>query len=428
MEVLMLFAVFFVLLFAGIPIAFALGISSAAYLFTAGIPLTIVPQRMFAGMDSFVLLCIPGFILAGNLMNVGNITEHIVRFSNAVVGHIRGGLGLANVGGSMIFGGISGTAVADAASVGAVMIPGMAKSGYDKPFAAAVTAASSTIGPIIPPSVPMIIVGSLSGISVGRMFMAGVVPGILLALGMMITVYVLAVKRGYPKEKRATLKEILIEGKSAFWALLMTFIILYGIIGGFFTPTEASIVACLYALVVGLFVYKGLNWRNLPGLFVDAALTSAALMMLVGLANLFGWILTSERIPQMIADGILGISDNPLVVILILNLILLFVGTFMETIAALIILFPALLGVATGVGVDPVHFGIMAVLNLMIGLTTPPVGICLFVVSGIGEIRMSQVARAIIPFLLCNLAVLVLVMYIPAISLWLPNLVMGPAG
>lgn len=428
MEVLMLFAVFFVLLFAGIPIAFALGISSAAYLFTAGIPLTIVPQRMFAGMDSFVLLCIPGFILAGNLMNVGNITEHIVRFSNAVVGHIRGGLGLANVGGSMIFGGISGTAVADAASVGAVMIPGMAKSGYDKPFAAAVTAASSTIGPIIPPSVPMIIVGSLSGISVGRMFMAGVVPGILLALGMMMTVYVLAVKRGYPREKRATLKEILIEGKSAFWALLMTFIILYGIIGGFFTPTEASIVACLYALVVGLFVYKGLNWRNLPGLFVDAALTSAALMMLVGLANLFGWILTSERIPQMIADGILGISDNPLMVILILNLILLFVGTFMETIAALIILFPALLGVATGVGVDPVHFGIMAVLNLMIGLTTPPVGICLFVVSGIGEIRMSQVARAIIPFLLCNLAVLGLVMYIPAISLWLPDLVMGPAG
>ncbi|WP_299256538.1 TRAP transporter large permease [uncultured Kushneria sp.] len=428
MDVLMLFAVFFVLLFAGIPIAFALGISSAAYLFTAGIPLTIVPQRMFAGMDSFVLLCIPGFILAGNLMNVGNITEHIVRFSNAVVGHIRGGLGLANVGGSMIFGGISGTAVADAASVGAVMIPGMAKSGYDKPFAAAVTAASSTIGPIIPPSVPMIIVGSLSGISVGRMFMAGVVPGILLALGMMITVYVLAVKRGYPKEKRATLREILSEGKSAFWALLMTFIILYGIIGGFFTPTEASIVACLYALVVGMFVYKGLNWRNLPGLFVDAALTSAALMLLVGLANLFGWILTSERIPQMIADGILGISDNPLMVILILNLILLFVGTFMETIAALIILFPALLGVATGVGVDPVHFGIMAVLNLMIGLTTPPVGICLFVVSGIGEIRMSQVARAIIPFLLCNLMVLGLVMYIPAISLWLPNLVMGPAG
>ncbi|GHC29223.1 ABC transporter permease [Kushneria pakistanensis] len=428
MEVLMLFAVFFVLLFAGIPIAFALGISSAAYLLTAGIPLTIVPQRMFAGMDSFVLLCIPGFILAGNLMNVGNITEHIVRFSNAVVGHIRGGLGLANVGGSMIFGGISGTAVADAASVGSVMIPGMAKAGYDKPFAAAVTAASSTIGPIIPPSVPMIIVGSLSGISVGRMFMAGVVPGILLALGMMITVYVLAVKRGYPKEKRATLKEILVEGKSAFWALLMTFIILYGIIGGFFTPTEASIVACLYAMVVGMFVYKGLNWRNLPKLFVDAALTSAALMMLVGLANLFGWILTSERIPQMIADGILGISENPLMVILILNLILLFVGTFMETIAALIILFPALLGVATGVGVDPVHFGIMAVLNLMIGLTTPPVGICLFVVSGIGEIRMSQVARAIIPFLLCNLAVLGLVMYIPAISLWLPNLVMGPAG
>lgn len=425
MEVWLLFGTFFVLLFIGIPIAFALGIASAFYLTLAGIPLTVVPQRMFGGMDSFVLLCIPGFILAGSLMNVGNITEHIVRFSNAVLGHIRGGLGLANVGGSMIFGGISGTAVADSASIGSVMIPGMAKSGYDKPFAAAVTAASSTIGPIIPPSVPMIIVGSLSGISVGRMFMAGVVPGILLALAMMLTVYILAVKRGYPKEKRATFKQILSEGKSAFWALLMTFIILYGIIGGLFTPTEASIVACLYALVVGLFVYRGLSFRNLPRLVVDAALTSAALLMLVGMANLFGWILTSERIPQMLAAGILSISENPLLVILMLNLILLFVGTFMETIAALIILFPALLGVATGVGVDPVHFGIMAVLNLMIGLSTPPVGICLFVVAGIGEIRMGEVARAVMPFLLCNLIVLGFVMYIPALSLWLPNLVMG---
>ncbi|MCM2973271.1 TRAP transporter large permease [Larsenimonas suaedae] len=425
MEILMLFGLFLVLMLIGIPIAFSLGIASLSYLMMEGIPLTIIPQRLYGGLDSFVLLCIPGFVLAGNLMNVGNITDHIVRFSNALVGHIRGGLGLANVGGSMIFGGISGTAAADAASIGSVMIPGMHKAGYDKPFAAAVTAASSTIGPIIPPSVPMIIAGSLSGVSVGRMFLAGAIPGLLLGVAMMITVYILAVKRNYPKQKRASVKEIIKEGRSAFWALLMTFIILYGIIGGLFTPTEASIVASLYAFVIGLFVYKGLNWSNLPKLLVDTVLTSASLMILVGMANLFGWILTSQQVPQMVAEHILSFSDNPLVVILIINLILLAVGTFMETIAALIILFPALLGVATGVGMDPVHFGLMAVLNLMIGLSTPPLGVCLFIVSGIGKLPMLSVARAIVPFLICNLTVLLLVAYIPALSLWLPNLLMG---
>nr|WP_298411106.1 TRAP transporter large permease [uncultured Halomonas sp.] len=424
MEIAILFSVFLVLLLLGVPIAFALGISSLSYLLIEGISLTIVPQKLYGGIDSFVLLCIPGFVLAGNLMNVGNITDHIIRFCNALVGHVRGGLGLANVGGSMLFGGISGTAVADAASIGSVMIPGMARAGYDKPFAAAVTAASSTIGPIIPPSVPMIIVGSLGGVSVGKMFLAGAIPGLLLGLAMMITTYILAVRRNYPRERRSSLKELLREGRSAFWALLMTFIILYGIIGGLFTPTEASIVASLYAFVIGMFVYKGLNWRNLPQIIVDTVLTSGSLMLLVGLANLFGWILTSQQIPQLIADGILNISEKPIVVILILNLILLVVGSFMETIAALIILFPALLGVATGIGMDPIHFGLMAVLNLMIGLTTPPVGVCLFVVSGIGKLPMLRVARAILPFLICNLIVLLLVSYIPALSLWLPNLLM----
>ncbi|HSH47167.1 MAG TPA: TRAP transporter large permease [Halomonas sp.] len=425
MEVIILFSAFLILLAIGMPVAFSLGIASLVYLMLEGISLTIIPQRLYAGIDTFVLLCIPGFVLAGNLMNVGNITENIVRFSNALLGHIRGGLGLANVGGSMIFGGISGTAVADSASIGSVMIPGMARSGYDKPFAAAVTAASSTVGPIIPPSVPMIIAGSLSGVSVGRMFLAGAIPGLLLGLAMMVTVYLLAIRRGYPKEERVPLRQLLREAKAAFWALLMTVIILYGIIGGFFTPTEASIVASLYALVVGMYVYKGLSWRKLPALLTDTVYTSSALLLMVGLANLFGWILTSEQIPQMIAGLILSISENPLVVILIINLILLFVGAFMETIAALIILFPALLGVATGVGMDPVHFAVMAVLNLMIGLTTPPVGVCLFVVAGIGKLPMLTVARAIVPFLICNLAVLLLVAYVPTISLWLPTLLMG---
>ncbi|ANG63178.1 C4-dicarboxylate ABC transporter permease [Marinobacterium aestuarii] len=422
MEVVLLFAIFFVLLLIGVPIAFCLGIASLVYLTLSGIPLTIVPQRLYAGMDTFVLLCIPGFILAGNLMNVGNITDYIIRFSNALLGHIRGGLGLANVGGSMIFGGISGTAVADTASIGAVMIPGMAKSGYDKPFAAAVTAASSTVGPIIPPSVPMIIVGSLSGISVGKMFMAGIIPGILMGLAMMLTTYIIAVRRNYPREPRASLMQILSVGRGAFWALLMTFIILYGIIGGLFTPTEASIIASIYAFIVGMFVYKGLSWNNLPKLLLDTALSASALMILVGMANLFGWILTSEQIPQMLASAIFDISRNPIIVILIINLVLLLVGGFMETIAALIILFPTLLKVAEGIGMDPIHFGIMAVLNLMIGLTTPPVGVCLFVAAGIGELPVTRVVRAIWPFLICNLLVLLLVSYVPAISLWLPSL------
>ena len=422
MEVILLFVSFFTLLFIGVPIAITLGLSSLLYLVTSGIPLTIVPQKMYSGLDSFVLLCVPGFILAGNLMNSGNITDQIIRLSNAMVGHIRGGLGLANVAGSMLFGGVSGTAVADTASIGSVMIPGMQKNGYDGPFAAAVTAASSTIGPIIPPSLPMIIVGTLTGLSVGQLFLAGAVPGLLLGLGMMITVYILAIKRNYPKGKRVPFKELLGAFKSSSGAISLTFLILFGIVGGFFTPTEASIVASFYAIVLGLYVYKGLKFRDIPKILLSTAITSASLMILVGLANVFGWILTSEKIPQMISSLILGISENPIIVLLIINLLLLFVGTFMETIAALIILFPTLLGVAVGVGVDPIHFGIIAVLNLMIGLSTPPVGVCLFVASSISGISMEKVSKAIIPFIICNLIVLGFVTYIPALSLWLPKL------
>ncbi|MGD8112708.1 TRAP transporter large permease [Vibrio sp. TRT 21S02] len=422
MEVWILFLVFFALLALGVPIAITLGAASLTYLFLMEIPFTVVPQKMYAGMDSFVLLCVPGFILAGNLMNRGNITEQIINLSNAMVGHIRGGLGLANVAGSMLFGGVSGTAVADTASIGGVMIPGMSKAGYDTPFSAAVTAASSTIGPIIPPSVPMIIVGTLTGISVGQMFLAGAIPGVLLGVGMMITVYILAIKRNYPKEQKVGFKQLLVEMRKSSWAVSLTLLILVGIIGGFFTPTEASVVAAFYALIIGLYVYRGLKWRDVPQVLVATAVTSSSLLILVGLANVFGWILTSERIPQMIADAILSLSENKIVVLLIINLVLLLVGSFMETIAALIILFPTLLGVATSVGVNPVHFGIIAVLNLMIGLSTPPVGVCLFVASSIGNISMEKVAKAIIPFLVCNIIVLLLVTYIPALSLWLPGL------
>lgn len=417
-----LFFSFIALIFLGVPIAFSLGLSSIIYLLLADIPLSIVPQKMFAGLNSFVLLCIPGFILAGNLMNAGGITERIISFTNNLIGHIRGGLGLANVGSSMGFAGISGTALADTASIGAVLIPAMKKEGYDADFSAAVTSSSSTVGPIIPPSLPMIIVGTLASVSIGDLFLAGAIPGVLLGISLMIVAYIISVKRNYPKGKKQSLPVIAKSFTGAFWALLMTFVIMFGILGGYFTPTEASIVAVIYALIVGLFVYRDLKLKEIPRILLNSMVSTASIMFLVGFANLFGWILVSEQIPILVADGILGISENPIIVILLINLLLLFVGTFMETIAALVILFPVLLPVATSVGMDPVHFGVMMVLNLIIGLSTPPVGVCLFVASSIGKVSIGKTSRALLPFLGASLVVLLLVAFIPQLTLFLPGL------
>ncbi|MEZ5479700.1 MAG: TRAP transporter large permease [Thiolinea sp.] len=408
----------------GIPVAITLGLASAAYLLWAGIPLVVIPQKMYAGMDVFVLLCIPGFILAGNLMNNGGITERIIRFANALVGWIRGGLGLTNVAGSMLFGGISGTAVADAASIGGMMIPGMKKAGYPADFSAAVTAASSTVGPIIPPSVPMIIVGSLSGISVGKMFLAGAIPGILMGLAMMVTVYLIAVKQQFPRQPWAGFGELLRSFGGALWSIAMTGLIIGGLLTGLATPTETAVIASVYALLVGLFIYRELPLKAIPKIIIDSAVSSAAILALVGFANVFGWILVSEKIPQTIASAVLSVTDNKYLVILLINLLLLFVGMFMETIAALIILFVPLLALAQGVGIEPIHFATFAVLNLMIGLTTPPVGVCLFVCANIARLPLMQVVRAILPFLLTNLLVLLLVSYIPALSTWLPSVLL----
>jgi tripartite ATP-independent transporter DctM subunit len=422
MEVAVLFAIFIGGLIVGIPVAITLGLSSLAYILLAGIPPVVMPQKMYAGMDVFVLLSIPGFILAGNLMNQGGITTRIIRFANSLVGWIRGGLGLTNISASMLFGGITGTAVADAASIGGVMIPGMKKAGYPADFSAAVTAASSTVGPIIPPSVPMIIVGALSGISVGQMFLAGAVPGILMGLAMMVTAYVISVRKGFPRQPWQGAGEVIRSFGGAFWALAMTFLIIYGLLSGLATPTETAIVASVYAFVVGAFIYRELPLRKLPGIIVESAVASAGILALVGFANVFGWILVSERIPQALADGVLSITDNPILVILLINILLLFVGMFMETIAALIILFVPLLSLATAVGIEPLHFATFAVLNLMIGLTTPPVGVCLFVCAGIARLPLAPVVVAIMPFLLTNITVLLLVSYIPALATWLPSL------
>ncbi|MEW9124251.1 MAG: TRAP transporter large permease [Thermotaleaceae bacterium] len=422
---LLLFLSFIVLLFLGLPVAFSLGASSLIYLIAADIPLLMLAQKMYAGIDSFVLVAIPGFVLAGNLMNTGGITKRIIDFSNAVVGFIRGGLALANVAASMLFAGISGTALADTASIGPIMIPAMKNQGYDVDFSAAITASSSTIGPIIPPSLPMIIAGTLVGLSVSKMFLAGAIPGLLLGFGLMSVAFYYSVKRGYPKGERKSIAYIARSFVGAFWAIMMTFIILFGILGGVFTPTEASIIAVVYAIIVGKFVYKELRIRDIPTIIIESMRTTASIMILVGFANTFAWILASERIPQLVANAILSISTNKIIVILLINLLLLFVGTFMETIAALVILFPVLLPVATSIGMDPIQFGVMAVLNLVIGLTTPPVGVCLFVAASIGNISLAQITKAILPFLIVSLIVLGLVSFVPAVTLFLPNLLSG---
>lgn len=425
MMVAVLFIVFLGCIVLRMPIAFSLGFSSFVYIAASDIPLSIIPERMFSGIDSFVILCVPGFILAGNLMNVGGITDRIIHFCMALVGHIRGGLGVANVGASMVFAGISGTAISDTVSIGSVMIPAMVKRGYDSEFSAAVTASSSTIGPIIPPSLPMVIAGTVTGLSVSRLFVAGIIPGLLLGFGLGIVSYFISVKRQHPKEERLPLREVIRSFFGAFWAILMTVIIIGGIIGGFFTPTEAAMVAVFYAIIIGFFVYRELKLHMLPKIFYDSAVTTASLMVLVGFANVFAWILTSEEIPVMITTAMLDLSSNPAVYILLVNLLLVFVGMFMETIAALMILMPILLKPAISLGIDPIQFSIMCVLNLVIGLTTPPVGVCLFVASSIARISIGRLAVALLPFIAVSLVVLILVSYVPQVTLWLPSLVFG---
>lgn len=421
-----LFITFVICLALGVPVAFSLGISSLVYFIGNDMSLYMFAQRFFAGLNSFTLLCIPGFVFAGGLMNQGGITERLIGFCNKIVGHITGGLAIANVVASMIFAGISGTALADTVSVGGILIPAMKKEGYDADFSCAVTAASSCIGPIIPPSVPMIMAATMTGLSVSKMFVAGIMPGVLMGLGMIGVSWVISKKRNYPKaERRATLMEIIHSAKESFFAILMTLIILSSILFGVVTPTEASILAVVYGILVGFFIYKQLTIRTLLECMKSTAVSSAAIMVLVGMANVFAYILTKEQIPQMVADMMLSITTNKYIILLLINILLVFVGMFMETIAAILILFPVLLNLVLQVGVDPIQFGVMCVLNLVIGLCTPPVGVCLFAATNIGETKLTGVIKELIPYLICNFSVLLLVTYVPFLTGGLANLLLG---
>ena len=415
--------VFLITLALGIPVAFCLGITSLVALYIMDEPLLVLAQRAFTGVDSFPLMAVPFFVLAGELMNRGGTTRRLIDFAQVLVGRIPGGLAHTNIVASMFFGGISGSAVADAAAMGTILVPGMVRKGYTPGFSAAVTAASSTMGPIIPPSIFMVIMGVTTGLSIGGLFAAGVVPGLLLGFGMMALSYVISIRRGYPRdEEPLTWRRFFRALGSALPALFAPAIILGGILGGIFTATEAAAVAVLYAFILGTVFYRELKLADIPRIFMNSGVTTAVLLLIIGMANIFAWVLSAEQIPQQIASGMLNLTHNPYLILLLINLFLLFIGMFMEGGAAIIILAPTLLAVAKAVGIEPLHFGLVMVLNIVVGLLTPPLGVCLFVVCGVTNLPLSRVTRAILPFLAVEMGVLLLVTYWPGLILAIPRM------
>jgi tripartite ATP-independent transporter DctM subunit len=404
------------------PIAYALGVSSVIYFVGAGVSLKVIPQIMTSAFDSFVLLAVPLFMLAGELMNSGGITDRLFSFANKWVGHIKGGLAHVNIVASMIFAGMTGSAVSDAAGLGVIEIKAMLDEGFDSDFSAAVTAASSTIGPIIPPSIPFVLYGSMAGVSVGGLFLGGAIPGLIMGLALMIFCYFISIKRNYPCHKRPTIKELAKSFITAFPPLMTPIIIIGGILGGIFTPTEAAVVAVVYALILGIFVYKELNFKKIGEILLKVAKNTASIMIIVSLAAVFGWVLSYQGFTQTISQGLLSLTHNRLLILLLINLVLLIVGCFMETIAALLIVVPMFVPVCQAVGIDLLQFGVIATLNLMIGLITPPVGVNLYVVSRVTNVAFERTVKAIWPFILVLFGVLMLISYVPSFVTYLPSL------
>ena len=412
MVVLILLISFSIFLIIGVPIAFVLGLTPlAALLYEGETPLILAAQRIFTAMDNPILMAIPFFILAGNIMSAGGLTQRLVTFCKVLVGPIRGGLAHINVVISMIFAGITGAAVADTSAIGSILIPAMVKDGYDPDFSSAVTATSSTIGPVIPPSIPFIIYGVLGEVSIASLFLAGFVPGVLLGLFQMGVVAYYARKRNYPRGSLPSAGEALRAMFDASLVLMMPIIILGGILSGAFTPTESACVAVFYAFAISFFVYRDLRLKDLPRIIIDTGVTSALVMLVIGTASIFSWVLASQEIPQSVCAAILRVTHSRILILLFVNVILLIVGTFMETTASLIILTPVLLPLMIQIGVDPLHFGVILVLNLVIGLTTPPVGVCLFIACAIGKVRLERISRAILPFIAASVAVLIIATY-----------------
>jgi C4-dicarboxylate transporter DctM subunit len=424
MVLLLFFSVFFFTLIIGVPIFFSLGLSAIVLLWNKGMLVPqLVVQRMFAGVDSFPMMAIPFFMLAGAMMDTGGISKRLVRFSNYLVGWIQGGLAHVAIVAAIFFAGITGSAVADTTAIGSALVPLMNKRGFPKLFSASVVAAAGVVGPIIPPSIPMVIYGVMAGVSIGALFMGGFIPGALMGLGLMVVAYFKAKRNNYPREAvRPTAREFLDATVSALGAIFMPLIILGGIFGGVFTATEAAVVATIYAFVMGMFVYQELRWEHLPQILYRGGLNTAMVLIIVGVANLVGYIMAIERIPLMVAELFLSITTDKWMMMLLMNILLLIVGCFIDGASALIIFTPVLMPLVNQLGIDPIYFGVVICVNLMIGTITPPVGVCLYVACGISQVRLDQISRAVIPFLLVEIAVLLLITYVPGIIMFLPSL------
>lgn len=421
-----LFISFIAIIVLGAPIAIALGLSSLISVFMGTtLPLSLIPQRMFTAADSFPMMAIPFFMLSGALMETGGISRRLINLAEKLVGHLTGGLAMVGIVSCMFFAAISGSGPATVAAIGGIMVPYMVRAGYDKSFSSAVMAIAGSIGIIIPPSIPMVTYGVVAGASIGAMFMGGILPGVLIGLALMIASYFICKKSGYGiGEGKFSAKEALIALKDAFWAILMPVIILGGIYGGYFTPTEAAAIAVAYGFVVGFFIYKELKISDLKDIFLNSSVSTATVMIIIAAASVFGWVLTAERIPDAVAVGFTKLTDNPMVYMLLITLMLLIVGTFMETNAAIIILTPIFLPLAIKLGINPIYFGIIMVVTLALGMVTPPLGVNLFVACGISKITIEQITKAVIPLILVNIGVILLLTLIPQIILFLPNILM----
>jgi len=417
-----LFPTFFVLLLINMPIAFALGIAVAVTLvLDSTLPLNSIVTRAFVGVDSFTLLAIPFFIIAGELMNACGITERIVIFSRSLVGHIRGGLAHVTIVSNMFFSGISGSATADASALGSMMIPAMKKNGFDPDYAVAVNASASAMGPIIPPSIMMVIYGSVANVSIAQLFLGGFVPGVMVAMGLMVMAYYIAKRRGYPAPERSELPAVLPSLRGALWALAMPVIILGGIFSGVFTATEAGVVAVAYAALVGMFVYRTLTVKLVAKLLVDAAVTTAAAMFLIAMATSFAWLLAWSGFGGAVLGLLSGITSVPTIAVLLILAVILVLGLFIEGIPVLIIFTPVLLPVILGLGVDPVYFGVILVMAVVIGSVTPPVGILTYICCAIAGITISQAFRGLVPFCAVLISVLAAVTVFPGLITAIPS-------
>ncbi len=418
---------FILLLLLQVPISFVLGITTIIYIVVSnnlGL-LPTAPQRLYSGLESYGLLAIPLFMLAGELMNSGGLTRRLIQFSKTIVGHYRGGLAYVNVISNMFLASIIGSATAQIAMMSRTMVPAMEKEGYSKAFSASTTATAGLLGPIIPPSMLFIIYGVSSGASIGTMFLAGIIPGILLALGIMGLIAYIGMKQQWKGSEKASGSEMGRAFLQVIPALLVPMVIIVGILSGVFTPTESAAIACVLALLVGFFFYRELQIKDLPMIMVNTVVTTATVTLLIAMANLFGWMLSFERIPQLIAEWMVSLTENPLVFLLLVNLFLLLVGMVMDGIPALIILVPIFSPLLLQFGIDPVHFGIIICLNLTIGLLTPPVGAGLYIASSIADVKLEQLTKSIGPFLVVSILTLFIVTYWPELVMWIPSLLQG---